>query len=64
METLHFKGKADEKTLSKAVYICFYSNKVKGKQEKQVTHTYPLIEAKIFMETTKWNKEKLDIIRW
>ena len=64
IETHHFKGKAGEKTLSGAVYFCFYSNKLKGKQEKQVTHTYPLIEAKIFMETTKWNKEKIDIIRW
>ena len=64
METLHFKGKAGESTLTGAVYVCFYSNKVKGKQEKQVTHTYPLIEAKIFMATTKWNKEKIDIIRW
>ena len=64
IEILHFKSKAGEKTLSGAVYVCFYSNKVKGKQEKQVTHTYPLIEAKIFMETTKWNKEKIDNIRW
>ena len=53
IETLHFKGKAGEMTFSGAVYVCFNSNKVKGKQEKQVTHTYPLIEAKIFMETTK-----------
>ena len=53
METPHLKGKAGEKTLSGAVYVCFYSYKVKGKQEKQVTHTYNLIEAKIFMETTK-----------
>ena len=64
IETLHFKDKAGEKTLSGTVYVCFYSNKVKGKQEKQVKHTYPLIVAKIFMETTKWNKEKIDIIRW
>ena len=64
IETLHFKGKAGEKTLSGAVYVCFYSSKVKSKQEKQVTHTYPLIEAKIFMETTKWNKEMIGIIRW
>ena len=64
METLHFKGKAGEKTLTGAVYVCFYSNKVKGKQERQVTHTYNLIQAKMFMETTKWNKEKIDIIRW
>ena len=63
METPHFKGKAGEKTLSGAVYVSFYSYKVKGKQEKQVTHTYPLIKAKFFMETTKRNKEKIDIIR-
>ena len=63
IETLHFKGKAGEKTLSGAVYLCFYLNKVKGKQEKQVTHTYSLIEAKIFMETKKWNKKKVDTIR-
>ena len=31
----------------------FYSNKVKDKQEKQVNHTYFLIEAKIFMEAKK-----------
>ena len=53
IETLYFKEKAGEKTLSQAVYVCFYSNKVKGKQEKQVTHTYNLMKAKIFMETTK-----------
>ena len=52
-EAHHLKGKAGEKTLSGAVYVCFYSNKVKGKQEKQVTHTYALIEGKIFMVTTK-----------
>ena len=28
-------------------------NKVKDKQEKQVTHTYNLIKAKGFMEATK-----------
>ena len=64
IETLLFKGKAGEKTISGAVYACFYWNKVKGKQKKQVTHTYNLIKAKIFMETTKWNKERIDIIRW
>ena len=64
IKALHFKVKAGEKTLSGAVYVCIYSNKVKGKQEKQVTHTYALIEANIFMETTKWNKEKIDIFRW
>ena len=62
IKTLHFKVKASEKILSGAVYVCIYSNKVKGKHEKQVTHTYALIKAKIFMETTKWNKEKIDII--
>ena len=39
-------------------------NKVKDKKEKQATHTYALIKAQIFMEATKWNKEKIDIIRW
>ena len=53
IETVHFKGKAGKKTLSQDVNVCFYSNKVKGKQEKQVRHTYALIEAKTFMETTK-----------
>ena len=28
----------------------------------QATHTYTLIEAKIFKETKTWNKEKIDII--
>ena len=58
------KGKAAEEPLSRAVYVRFHSSKVKDKQEKQVTHTYKLIEAKRFMETTEWNKEKVDIIRW
>ena len=44
-------------------YVTFYSNKFKDKQEKQVTHTYPLIEAKSFREATKGNKEKIDIVR-
>ena len=43
-------------------YVTFYSNKFKDKQEKQVTHTYPLIEAKSFREATKGNKEKIDIV--
>ena len=47
------KGKAAEEPLSRAVYVLFYSNKVKDKQEKQVTHTYALIEAKSFMKATK-----------
>ena len=36
-----------------AVYVPFYSNKIKDKQEKQVTHTYTLIEAKLFVEAAK-----------
>ena len=44
-------------------YVTFYSNQGRDKQEKQVTHTYKLIEAKIFKEATKGNKEKIDIIR-
>ena len=51
--TLHFQDKAGEEPLSSAVYNPFYSGKVKDKQEKQVTNTYKLIEAKIFMEATK-----------
>ena len=51
--TLQLKGKAAEEPLSRAVYVRFHLNKVKDKQEKQVTHTYNLIEAKGFMEATK-----------
>ena len=36
-----------------AVYVPFYSKKVKDMQKKQVNHTYDLIEAKVFMTTTK-----------
>ena len=50
---LHLRGKAAEEPLSSAVSVRFYSNKVKDKQEKQLTYTYPLIEAKRFMEATK-----------
>ena len=53
LETLHSQGKAGEELLSRAVYDSFNSSKVKDKQEKQVTHTYYLIEVKIFMEATK-----------
>ena len=52
-----------EEPLSRAVYVPFYSNKVKDKQEKQVNHTYDLIEAKIFRAATKSNEEKIDIFR-
>ena len=34
-------------------YVTFYLNKGKDKQKKQVTHTYSLIKAKVFMEATK-----------
>ena len=51
--TLYLKGKAAEEPLSRAVYVCFYANIVKEKQENHVTHTYPLIQAKRFMEATK-----------
>ena len=47
------KGKAVREPLSRAVYVRFYSSKVKDKQEKHVPHTYKLIEAKRFMETTE-----------
>ena len=37
-----------------AVYVRFYSNQVKDKQEKQVTDTYNLlIDPKRFMEARK-----------
>ena len=42
----------------------FIKIKIKDKQEMQATHTYTLIEAKIFMEPKKLNQEKIDIIRW
>ena len=50
---LHLKVKAAEEPLSKDVSVRFYLNKVKDKQEKQVTRTYHLIEAKGFMDATK-----------
>ena len=53
LQTLHIKGKAGEKPLSWAVYVRFCTSKVKDKQEKKVSHTYNLIEAKSFMEATK-----------
>ena len=43
------KGKAAKESLSRAVDVRFFSSKVKDKQEKQVMHTYNLIEAKSFM---------------
>ena len=47
-ETFHLEGKAVEELLSRAVYNHIYSNKVKDKQEKQVTHTHNLIQTKNF----------------
>ena len=61
---MHLQGKAGKEPLSRAAYVPFYLNKVKEKQGKQVTHTYNLIEAKNSMKARKWNKEKIDIIRW
>ena len=49
-ETFLLKSKAPEQPLSRAVYVRFYSNKVKDKQKNQVKHTYALIEAKFFRE--------------
>ena len=63
VQTLLLQGKAGEEPLYSAVYVPFYSNKVKDKHEKQVNHTYTLIEAKIFMTATKSIEEKKDIIR-
>ena len=42
-----------DEPLSRAVYVPFYSKKVKYTQEKQVNHTYNLVEAKILMTATK-----------
>ena len=47
------KGKAAEEPLSKAVYVRFYANEVKDKQERQLTHTYNLIGTKSFIDATK-----------
>ena len=49
----HLQGKAGEEPLSWAVDVNFYSNEVKDKQEMQATHTYDLIEAKIFIKAKK-----------
>ena len=51
-ETFRLEGKAVEELLSRAVYNPIYSNKVRDKQEKQVTHTHYLIKAKNFL----WKK--------
>ena len=55
MHSKHFtyKVKLVRRPLSWAAYVPFYLNKVNDKQEKQVTHTYNLIKAKIFMKATK-----------
>ena len=49
LETLHLEDKAGEEHLSRAFYVPFYSNKAKDKQEKQVPHTYDLIQARNFV---------------
>ena len=59
---ISLQGKAGESALSRAVYVSFYLNKIKDKQENQVAHTYKLIEAKFFMKATKRNKQNIDII--
>ena len=53
LEFASFRGKAGKEPLSRAVYVPFYLNKVKDKEEKQVSHTYQLIKAKIFRTATK-----------
>ena len=47
------QGKADEEPLPRPVYVPFYLNKVKDKHERQIMHTYALIETNIFKEATK-----------
>ena len=39
LNTFYVQGKAGEEPLSKAVYVPFYSNKVKENKEMQATHT-------------------------
>ena len=51
LQTFHLKGEAIEEPLLRAVYVRFYLNKVKDKQEEQVTHAYNLNDG--FMEVTK-----------
>ena len=60
--TLYLIGKAAEKLLAMAVYVRFYLNKVKDKQEKLVLHTYPLIKGKSFMEVTNETKRRLTFL--
>ena len=44
LQTLNLKGKAGEEPFSRAVYVPFYSNKVKDKQDKQ-----DKIKSKIYL---------------
>ena len=53
IETLDLKGNAAEEPLYRTVYVPFFSNSVKHKQEKQGMHTYNLIEAKSFYGSEK-----------
>ena len=55
IETL---GKAAKEPLYRAVYIFFFSNTVKHKQEKQDMHTYNLIEAKSFYGSEKMKQRE------
>ena len=48
--------KAAEEPLSRAVYVPFYSNKVKEKQETQFTDTYALMKAKNFHGSDKMKR--------
>ena len=59
-----FMRSASSQRIEERICYALYLSKIKDKQENQVAHTYKLIEAKIFMEATKWDKEKIDIIRW
>ena len=48
--------KASEGPLSRAVYVPFYSNKVKNEQENQFTDTYALLNAKNFHGSDKMKR--------
>ena len=65
---MHFQYFTYKVKLVRRPYLWLYMSlfiQVKSKinKTKQVTHTYNLIETKIFMEATKGSKEKIDNIR-
>ena len=63
---VHSKHLTYKIKLMRSPYLwLFYVTPNKGTdtQEKQVTHTYHLLEAKLFKEAAKGNKEKIDIVR-